>query len=53
VRYRTTSADGAIAAYVIDGTGVAMFVTGPPNIANGPSQQVATMITSAAKTGAS
>jgi hypothetical protein len=45
-RYRGTSADGALAAFVIDGTGVEVVVTGPPGVSRDPSQQVAAMITS-------
>ena len=45
-RYQGTSADGALAAFVIDGTGVEVAVTGPPGVSSDPSQQVANMITS-------
>jgi hypothetical protein len=45
-RYRGTSADGAIAAFVIDGTGVEVVVTGPPEVPDNPSQAIAQMIAS-------
>ena len=52
VRYRTTTtSDGAVAGYVIDETGVALFVSGPPNAAGTASQQAATMLSSVARSG--
>ncbi|BCB88283.1 hypothetical protein [Phytohabitans suffuscus] len=45
-RYRGTSADGALAAFVVNGTGVEFAVTGPPNMSHGLTPQVTEMITS-------
>ncbi|MGW0172459.1 hypothetical protein ACWDUM_01305 [Rhodococcus sp. NPDC003322] len=45
-RYRSASADGAIAAFVIDGTGVEVVVTGPIETTGNPASEVAGMITS-------
>ena len=51
VRYRTTTSDSAVAGYVIDGTGVALFVSGPPNAAGTAPQQASTMLSSVARSG--
>lgn len=45
-RYQGTSADGALAAFVIEGTGVEVVVTGPSEVPATPARQVAGMITS-------
>ncbi|BCB73820.1 hypothetical protein GCM10022251_13550 [Phytohabitans flavus] len=45
-RYRGTSSDGALAAFVIQGTGVEAVVTGPPGATQGPAQQINSMFTS-------
>ncbi|MFC8047796.1 hypothetical protein [Nocardia sp. NPDC057353] len=47
-RYRSVSADGAIAAFVIDGTGVEVVVTGPVETTGLAATEVAGMITSIA-----
>ena len=47
-RYRSVSADGAIAAFVIDGTGVEVVVTGPVETTGIAATEVAGMITSIA-----
>ncbi|MFD0094694.1 hypothetical protein ACFVHA_28960, partial [Bacillus cereus] len=47
-RYRSTTADGAIAAYVIDGTGVEVVVSGPVQTTGTAPAEVAAMITSIA-----
>ncbi|MGH3461323.1 MAG: hypothetical protein ACRDP9_07585 [Kribbellaceae bacterium] len=50
-RYRGTSSDGAIAAFVVDGTGVEVVVTGPPDVPGDPSAAIAGMIAGIAPEG--
>jgi hypothetical protein len=43
-RYRSSDEDGLIAAFVIDGTGVEVTVTGPADVPTHPEEQVAAML---------
>lgn len=45
-RYRSASADGAVAAFVIGETGVEVVITGPTETTGHPATEVATMLTS-------
>ncbi|MET0694876.1 MAG: hypothetical protein ABWX96_06435 [Propionibacteriaceae bacterium] len=45
-RYRSTTVDGLIAALVLNGTGVAVVVTGPVDVPENPSNDVVAMLTS-------
>ena len=48
-RVGSETTDGLIATYVIDGTGVEVMVTGPAELANPPTREVATMLASIAQ----
>jgi hypothetical protein len=45
-RFRGTSSDGAVVAFVIGDVGVSVVITGPPDLAGDPPQAVADMLTS-------
>jgi hypothetical protein len=45
-RFRGTSSDGAIAAFVIHGTGVKVVVTGPPRADRDPAHEIDDMLAS-------
>ena len=45
-RYRSTTVDGLIAALALNGTGVAIVVTGPVDVPDNPSGDIAAMLTS-------
>ena len=53
LQFETIASEGAVVAYVLEGRGVAMFLVGPPNSPEAPSEEVETMITSVTRTGAS
>ena len=48
-RVGSETTDGLIATYVIDGTGVEVTVTGPAQLANPPTREVAAMLASIAQ----
>ena len=45
-RYRNTTVDGLIAALVLNGTGVAIMVTGPVDLPDNPASDITAMLTS-------